>query len=116
MFNVKPKDALNLLSKLNSLLEAVRFEIAQKKESEPINPDSIESFKNVVNSLVVKSLKTDNFPVKYSERKRKTKYDTLEIPVQSAPRNYFSDEQLIAYVNLPESYASFVSSCHGFRL
>lgn len=36
VFNVKPKEALNLLSKLKSLLEAVRFEIAQKKETEPI--------------------------------------------------------------------------------
>lgn len=114
VFNVKPKDALNLLSKLKSLLESVRFEIAQKKETEPINPNSIESFKNAVNSLVMKALKTDNFPVKYRNKEKITEYDTLEIPVQSAPRNYFSDEQLIAYVNFPESYASFISRLIDF--
>lgn len=86
----------------------------KRRKPNRFNLNSIESFKNAVNSLVVKSLKTDKLPVKYRDKETITEYDTLEIPVQSAPRNYFSDEQLIAYVNFPESYASFISRLINF--
>lgn len=108
IFGITKKDFFKLTKRLKSLLDFVRNEISQKRGCEQIDPDIIESFKNSVNSLVKSSIKTNKLPVKYDCNHTSGSHQLLNIPAQLIERNYFSDEQLISYVNFPETYASYV--------
>lgn len=90
------------------MLDFLRKEISQKRSSEPINQNNIELFNHEINYLVEKSVKDNKLPVKYGCNHRTDRLQFLDIPAQFVERNYFSDEQLISYVNFPETYASYV--------
>lgn len=108
VFGISIDNFTKLVEDLNSLLNYVRSEISQKRRNEPINLDKIESFKNSVNSLLENSIQDNRLPVKSDLNNREGPLQTIDIPSHSIDRNYFSDEQLISYVNFPESYSALI--------
>lgn len=108
IFGISIDNFKTLVENLKSLLNSIRDEISQKRINEPINKDNITSFNKSVNLLLEKSIQINKYPFKYSANNRKESLQKIDIPSQSVDRNYFSDKQLISYVNFPESYSALI--------
>lgn len=106
-YNVTEEDINDLKSQLETLANKIEIEIQQQKENEIIPEDNIDEFIKSVNSLVRDSLIKYNIPVKFSNTIELV--NKVALPENLIPKNFFSEDKLISYINFPETFASFIT-------